>query len=400
MKLTKLILFIAALFCGLLQPAFAADGPWDQPAATLAARIADILGPSQARLTIQNLSSIHADQIPAIRKLLAQDLKTRGITLAGADSANAIRVTLSENTRERLWVAEIAEGDDAKVAMVELGPAPADAAKPAGDLALRKEPMLAANDPIVAVLQMRTTLVALEPDQIVFYAHSAGGWQEQQRASIDALGSLGRDPRGMLAASTSGFDAWLPGTHCAATASAAPATSTNTWQVSCHASDDPWTVEDAPTTRAFYNASRNYFTGVLVPDPGPALPPFYSLAVLPRSAGTAAMIGGVDSKVQIAENGSVRAVAGTRDWGSDFAVLQSGCGAGTQVIVSGSGDAATDSLRAYEVPAAEARPASEPLEILGTVTALGTAPDRKSVIAIVRNANNQYEVDRVTALCN
>jgi hypothetical protein len=45
-------------------------------------------------------------------------------------------------------------------------------------------------------------------------------------------------------------------------------------------------------------------------------------------------------------------------------------------------------------------PASAPLTIGGAVTALGAAPDSKSVFAIVRNTQNQFEVDRVTALCN
>jgi hypothetical protein len=36
----------------------------------------------------------------------------------------------------------------------------------------------------------------------------------------------------------------------------------------------------------------------------------------------------------------------------------------------------------------------------GTVTAMWSAPDGKSVYAVVRSAANQYEVDRVTALCN
>ena len=59
-----------------------------------------------------------------------------------------------------------------------------------------------------------------------------------------------------------------------------------------------------------------------------------------------------------------------------------------------------DSLRAYEVPAQEAFPASAPLTMDGTVTAMWTGPDGKSVLAVVRNAADQYEVDRVTALCN
>jgi hypothetical protein len=81
-------------------------------------------------------------------------------------------------------------------------------------------------------------------------------------------------------------------------------------------------------------------------------------------------------------------------------VLQSSCGAGTQVIASSSGEAASDSLRAFELPALEAVPASVPLTMDGTVTALWTTPDGKSVLAVVRNAANQYEVDRVTVLCN
>jgi hypothetical protein len=102
----------------------------------------------------------------------------------------------------------------------------------------------------------------------------------------------------------------------------------------------------------------------------------------------------------MAENGALKVVTGMRDWGSDFAVLRSGCGEGVQVIASSSGEAASDSLRAYELPALEAVPASAPLAIDGTVTALWSAADGKSVLAVVRNAANEYEVDRVTALCN
>jgi hypothetical protein len=96
----------------------------------------------------------------------------------------------------------------------------------------------------------------------------------------------------------------------------------------------------------------------------------------------------------------LKPVTGTRDWGSDFAALQSGCGAGTQIVASGSGEALGDSLRAYELPAQEAIPASAPLAMDGTVTAMWSAPDGKSLFAVVRNAADQYEVDRVSASCN
>ena len=111
---------------------------------------------------------------------------------------------------------------------------------------------------------------------------------------------------------------------------------------------------------------------------GVDLPPFYSAGLVPRAAGGAGLLlTGIDGKVQLVENGALKPVAGTRDWGSDFAVLRSGCGAGTQVIASGSGEAASDSLRAYEIPAQEAVAVSAPLAMDGTVTALWTAPDGK-----------------------
>lgn len=393
------ILCVAALVGALLQPANSQTSLWDQPASALANKVANILGPGQARLTIQNISSIPTEEIPIIRKLLSADLKTLGVTVAGTESANAIRVTLSESALERIWIAEVAEGDDSKAVMVELGPSPADAVKPPGALVLRKQPILVVSEPVLSVLDLGTTLVVLEPEQIVLYVQAANGWQQRQRTTIDAHAALARDPRGLLVAmSAQSFEAWMAGVRCVGSMESAadPAP----WGVECHASDDPWTIETAPSLRAFYNASRNYFTGVLVPDPGPALPPFYSLTLLPRATGSTVLIGGVDGKVQAVENGALFSVAGTRDWGSDFAALQPGCQAGMQLIVSGSGDAPTDSLRAYDVPAAEAQPASAPLDVQGTVIGLNTAPDRKSVLVVVRDAENQYEVDRVTALCN
>jgi hypothetical protein len=179
----------------------------------------------------------------------------------------------------------------------------------------------------------------------------------------------------------------------------------------CQQSDDPWTIPNPDSTigstqfKAFYNAARNYFTGVVTPSVGVDLPPFYSAALIPRTDGAALLIDGVDGKVQLVDTGALKPIAGTRDWGSDFAALHSGCGTGTQIVVSGSGEALTDSLRAYEIPAQEAIPASTPLAMEGTVTALWTAPDGKSIFAVVRKPASQgqadtYEVDRVTANCN
>ena len=66
----------------------------------------------------------------------------------------------------------------------------------------------------------------------------------------------------------------------------------------------------------------------------------------------------------------------------------------------GSGEAISDSIRAYDLPRQEAVPASAPLAMDGMVTALWSSPDGKSIFAAVESAANQFEVDRVTASCN
>ncbi len=416
MKHTKRMCLLAILGAVLVRALLAAaPSPWEQPAAALAQQISDILGPGEARLAIENKSSISTGEMPKIRKLLEAGLKAHGVIASDAESASSIRVTLSESASERLWVAEIVEGNRTQVTMVELGQAARAPTESAGGLALRAQTIVAVQAPVLAVLEVPGGLITLEPEQIEFYAHTAGGWQSQKQAKVRQREPLARDPRGVLAAAadSQNFDAWLNGTECTGPVSVAGAA--GDWPLECHASDDPWPIANARSLagpansdaggagelKAFYNGARDFFTGVVSPSLGVDLPAFYTAALVPRPAGGAALlIGGIDGKVQLVENGALWTVAGTRDWGSDFAVLRSGCGAGTQIVASGSGEAAKDSLRAYELPALEVVPASVPLAVDGTVTAMWSAPDGKSVFAVVRNATNQYEVDRVSALCN
>ena len=405
---------VAGALLGMLAIAAQAPSQWEQPASQLAEQVAGILGPGQAQLTIRNLSTLSASEIPAIRRLLEQDLKAHGVVTSGAESANLIRITLSESARERIWVAEVVEGNETRVAMIHFDLTRAQQAQTMDGLTLRKQVVLTSRRPILGAFETADKLIAIEPEQIVVYARAAEGWQEQKTVSIEQKRPLTRDPRAIVQSATGqGFAAWLAGTECTGIPDSQDTASG--WAIHCAESDDPWiilqpqpmtpggdaTTSVAPALKAFFNASRNYFTGVVTPSLGVDLPPFYSAALLPRPVGGAALlINGIDGKVQLEDQGKVKSVAGTRDWGSDVAVLHSGCGAGSQVIVSGSGEADSDSLRAYQLPAQEAVAVSAPLTMAGSVTAIWSAQDGKSVMVAARNAATEYEVDRVTALCN
>jgi hypothetical protein len=420
------LVFAVAQSAGQPPAAAPAQSVWEQPAAALTEQIADAMGPGQVHLTIRNNSTIAADEIPKIRQLLEHDLKARGVTESGAESANAIRVTLSEDWLDGLWVAEVIQGDETRVLMVRAGLVHQNPvlASQKMNVTLRKELLWSPSrslplpifqragneEPILAVLYTDSGLVVMSDEAVRLYRLSFGTWSLAAHHTYSEKATLARDRRAVLipAADDKSFTAYTGHLQCDNSQIGSG------WGVDCHPSDDPWPIAEIPAgasgaggaaqsatqLKAFYNAARNYFTGVVTPSVGVDLPSFYSAALVPRPGGAGLLIGGIDGKLQIAENGALKTVSGTRDWGSDFAVLHSGCGVGDQVIASGSGEAASDSLRAYELTGLEAVAASAPLATDGTVTALWTAPDGKSVMAVVLHTNGEFEVDRVTALCN
>ena len=395
-----------AVLC-LLPSAHAAA--WDQPAADLAKQIAALTGPGPARFVLRNDSSIAATDVPVIRRLLERNFRALGVLPGGSDTATLIRVTLSENLQGGLWVAEVVEGSETRVAMlpVVLGTPTLSATGPA--ITLRRTLLLTETEPVLDA-QIFTAggiqhLVVLEPDRIVALLRNAAplvaagqnatAWLPDQVFPIAHTRSFPRDLRGRLvAASDHLFDAWLPGVACSGSMAVSQLA------VACQDSDDPWPV--TPSQHAFYNAMRDYFTGVLAPGYGMDLPPFYAASDIPHASGSTTLLNGIDGRVLLVDNSVLRPVNGANDWGSDFAVLRSGCGSGAQVLVSGSGAAAAgDSLRAWEIVGREAVPVSAPLSIDGAVIAIQGTPDGAAATVIVRrDAPTRYEVWNASALCN
>ena len=412
--------WVAVVLC--LTPA-ARAASWEQPAADLAKQIAALSGPGPARLTIRNESSLAAGEIPAIRRLLERDLRGFGIATNGNDNATLIRVTLSENLQGGLWVAEVVEGTETRVTMLPVSLGAAAVAGGGPSLTVRRTLMITETETVLDAQMFAvgtlSRLVVLEPEQIVTYIRSApalgsglanGSWVEEQRFAIAHGRAYPRDVRGELVAAPDHlFDAYLPGVMCAGTNTGAQIA------VACADSDDPWPVGTVAGPgagaaggavgsgqRAFYNALRDSFTGVLAPGFGMELPAFYSASDIPRPTGTGMLLNTVDGRVMLIENNTLKPVAGASDWGSDFAVVRSECGSGVQVLVSGSGAAANgDSLRAYEIVGREAVAVSAPLPVEGAVTAIHAANGGTSATVIVRqDAPPRYEVWNASALCN
>jgi hypothetical protein len=385
----------------------AADG-WDAPATELAHQIAALTGPGAVSLSIRNNSSISVDEIPAIRRSLLNGLSALGVTVRpGTDAATIVRVTLSQTVRQGLWVAEVQQGTEVRVAMVSVANT-APATKPQGtSVLLRKTLLVSQTDPILDAALMPSSmdgataksLVVLSPEQITIYhgGENGGQWVRGQSFEIAHGRPYPRDVRGRLQPEVGGgFKAYLPGVICSASAQTTSAGTSVA--VSCADSDDPWPLG---SRKAFYNSSRNYFTGVTMPNAGGDAEPFYSAAELIGKRGATTVYSEVGGLFRVSDGSGLKALAGSRDWGSDVVGVHSDCGAGAQLLASASGDAVQDSLVAYEVGGRDAIAVSPPLPLDGPVTAMWPASGSVAATVVLEKKQPlQYEVYSVSLVCN
>src|SRR5580692_2823138 len=256
----------------------------------LAHKIAAASGPGAFALEVTNRSSLDEKSVHEVRSALEAELYSEGVHPSKPEQAiGTIEVVLSESLREYVWTAQIVIGsDEKKIALVSLPRPPTampfTAALPitlkATLLFAQEQPMLDA-----ALIEMPggSRLLVLDASAVSVYRHPAnpaGRWELEVSLPIAHSRIFPRDLRGRLLLRRDHlFDVYLPGTFCR-TNSNTPLTLT------CNNSDDPWplTPEDNGV-RAFYAASRNFFTGAVSPAIGKIsnVPSFYSAAALPRS---------------------------------------------------------------------------------------------------------------------
>src|ERR1700690_2535802 len=169
-----------------------------------------------------------------------------------------------------------------------------------------------------------------------------GRWELEASLPIAHSRTFPRDLRGRLLPRRDHlFNVYLPGSFCRTNSiTAAPLTLT------CNDTDDPWslTPEDG-SARAFYAGARNFFTGALSPGIGKIsnVPAFYSAAALPRSSYTLWAFATVDGSLHLVDGMTDQAIRGAK-WGSDLAIVHSGCGSGVQLLLSENGNPATGNL--------------------------------------------------------
>ena len=377
----------------------------------LAHKIAAATGAGAFALELTNRSSLDDKSVHEMRSALEAQLHVEGVNTAKAEQAmGTVEVILSESLREYVWTAAIVIGSDEKrVALVSMPRSSMGTGTPftaALPIILKTTLLFAQEQPMqdLALVEMPggSRLLVLNDGTVAIYHHhganAAGQWELEASLPITHSRIFPRDLRGRLLLRRDHlFDVHLPGTFCRTASSAvAPLTLT------CNDTDDPWPLTpDDGSVRAFFAASRNFFTGALSPGIGKVsnVPSFYSAAVVPRSSYTLWVITAVDGSLHLVDGMTDQFVRGGK-WGSDLAAVHSSCGTGTQLLVSGSGDTDRDGLRAFEVPDRDPVAASAAVEFEGRIVALWPEPSSNGAAAIVkRKDTGWYEAHRVSISC-
>jgi len=396
---------------------------WSSAEQQLAKKIISVTGPGTVSLTVENRSSLGRRESDVVQNGLRSALEASGIHFVKSEQAAAnVALTLSENETSYVWVAEIRQGaGESAVVMVSVPRSGrSGAAYESMPTTLRRIPIWTQEGRIldVAVLEENGTpsrIAVLSAEDVSLYRLQNGKSQQEQTLPISHTRPWPLDVRGRIVpAANQSLSIYMPGVVCRIKIAAAPL------NIACHSGDDPWPIlttsanspvfpsagsgsapaDGTPSLSGFFAATRNYFTGVLSPAIGRfnTVPKFYSAAFIPREKYTLWLFASADGKVHLIDG--MNDQPSSFAWGSDIAAVRTACGAGSQVLATGHGDDAQDSIRAYEFPDRDPVAVRAAVDFPGPVSALWTEARGDSAIAVARNRDTgSYEAFRLALAC-
>jgi hypothetical protein len=419
---------ILCLILAVRVPIQAAE--WSGSELELARKIVAVTGPGAVSLTVENRSSLGRRDIEVIGNGMRAALEARGLRFANPEQAAAsVAITLSENPRSYVWVAQIRQATGEAAVVMVSAPRVEGTAMPRDSvpLSLRKISLWTQEERIldVAVLDENvapTHIAVLDAVKVSLYRSQGGKWQSEQSLEMVHSRPWPRDLRGrLIAAKDHLFDVYLPGVLCRSTTSLP-------LSLSCQESDDPWPLVPASLVgarsgsstnspglgasaaaspisiaqmRGFFAPTRNFFTGALAPGVGKftTAGKFYSAAPLPRDNYVLWLFASTDGQLHMVDG--LTDMKTKLTWGDNIASVRTACGAGWQLLATNSAGQTGDSIRAYEFPDRDPVPVTTDMDFAGEVTALWTEARGDMAVVVARNRETgNYESFRLAVSCS
>jgi len=272
-----------------------------------------------------------------------------------------VALTISENLRGYLLVAEFRRESETAVEMAEFQLA-LPAAPPPAAFTMESKLLWEQEIPILDIAVLQDSMLVLDTAGLARYERRASKWD---RAAAIEMPLMVRDPRGRL--ETNGDSATIhePGVTCT---------------VNVKMAATPQCEEGG-----HFKAERN------TQDLRDWRGEFFASAEL----GSDTLLAGIDGRIHIHD--TAHAPQAVFDGGSDLAVIAA-CG-GRHIALTGTGDAASaDSIALYDLVNRAPVRVSEPVELSGPVTALW--PAGEGAVAVARNlSTGKYAAYSLTLDC-
>jgi hypothetical protein len=317
------------------------------------------LSPSERpHATIHNLTPLGNVEVSrvqaAFERVLWRNVRSEKIV--------EVTLTISDNVKGYLLVAEIFHGDERAVEMRSVPREPAVAPAPAG-ITIAKKLLWEQSAPILDLVLVAGFMLVLDTAGVSRYERREGVWD---RVGVLPVASSVRDPRGKLDLEGDSFTVQLPGTTCR-----------GTWNPSVSLHCDAGSM---------LTAGRNTLETA-------DLPAHFSEA----RTKDVLLLAELDGRTHVYDS-SGKSVAAFEGWGTDFAAIQNGCAANRIAATSPSYGDSSDSIALYEVVNNAPVRLSDPSELPGPVTALW--PVRDGALAVVRNVSTRrYEAYSIAVDC-
>ena len=381
-------IFFPVIFVSLVLTAWCQD--FDEPARTLAQKIAAALKTREpVTFSFNSAAAVGPADAAAAREAIERKLPGAGIN-TNAQAGITVAVTLSENLRDWVWVAEIHRADAQEVVMEEW-PKPEETGS-AGTVVIEKRRILEQDVRILDFALLGRDLLVLDAESVTVYQNSTGPWQRKLSVRIPVSRALPRDLRGRLFVQGDVYQAYLPGLSCNGNA-------VNGLGVSCR-DEALWPL--GSNARAISIPTRNFFDHFVTPDGvQKKMPVFFSAAGFSDHGRAAWLLAGTDGRMHL-YNAAFEPGASWSGWGSDIAAVETECGSRTLLLTTAAGDRTVpDSVQAYELTEGAPRPAGDPVSFPGPVTALWSASERGAAVVISRDLKTgRYAAFRLAIPCS
>jgi hypothetical protein len=387
-------------------------GPcWADDASTKAARelaqkiAAQIDHKKKVIVEIVDLTGeMRAGDLDDAKKSIEGELRARGLRTAADSSFDAkVRITLSADNAERLWIADF-DNDGAHATLIEPFERSSFDAKPwASRTHVDRELVFSGNAPFLDFACTNPTTAKECGKVLVLYTDAVVLMDSDQnfpRIAISHENAWPRDVRGRINISGSDFEARVEGVECVG----------NVGRVAtakCGMQTGAWDFTGPQSEVAFGDVVSfgNFFVRAgIVPTNGTKVKadPFYSLSGMEINGEPGWISIGTDSVARLFSEKSGQILGTATRWGSELASVKTDCGTGWQILVTSARDhTETDSITVYEWSGHEFRAISDPLEMSGTIVAMWPAQDGGRTRAVVRNLKTgSYEAYLLKVGCS